>query len=169
MYSPNISTNASAITSLQTSVSNIEDELESTATALTLLEATVTDPATGLSSKASAEDLTTVEATLDDVTAERTIKVQVRTTDGKLVMAGMGLIASSEEDQSELYLLADKVAILNTLDGTPTALFQEGTTYLNSAIINELTADTITATSIIRSTDGKMVLDFTNKTISITV
>lgn len=164
-----VTATAGAVSILEASVTNLDGEIQSTATALTALEATVTDPATGLSSKASAEDLTTVEATLDDVTAERTIKVQVRTTDGKLVMAGMGLIASSEEDQSELYLLADKVAILNTLDGTPTALFQEGTTYLNSAIINELTADTITATSIIRSTDGKMVLDFTNKTISITV
>lgn len=164
-----VTATAGAVSILEASVTNLDGEIQSTATALTALEATVTDPATGLSSKASAEDLTTVEATLDDVTAERTIKVQVRTTDGKLVMAGMGLIASSEEDQSELYLLADKVAILNTLDGTPTALFQEGTTYLNSAIINELTADTITATSIIRSTDGKMVLDFTNKTITITV
>ena len=167
----NIAANAGAISTLKTNVRNIDDELESTATALTALESTVTNPETGLSSKASAEDLTEVSTTLDSVQAQRTLKVSAQDSQGRYVLAGIALSADGTVSQSKIYMLADEIAILNEEDGTATTPFivSGGNVYINSAFINQLTANTITATSLIRSSDGKMVLDFTNKTIRITV
>ncbi|MGE4267185.1 MAG: DUF1983 domain-containing protein [Deferribacterales bacterium] len=167
----NIAANAGAINNLQTHVSNIDDELESTATALTALESTVIDPDTGLSSKASAQDLTEVSTTLDSVQAQRTLKVATQDSEGRYVLAGIALSADGTVSQSKIYMLADEIVLLNEEDGTATTPFivSGGNVYINSAFINQLTASTITATSLIRSSDGKMVLDFTNKTITITV
>ncbi len=170
-----LTTAEASVDNLGSSLTELEqvvaDNQSSTATVLTALESTVTDPSTGLSSKASAEDLTEVSTTLDSVQAQRTVKVAAQDSEGRYVLAGISLSADGAVEQSKIYMLADEVAILNEADGTASAPFivSGGNVYINSAFINQLTASTITATSLIRSSDGKMVLDFTNKTISITV
>jgi hypothetical protein len=167
----NSKASASALNAIEARVTVNEGDIESIVKNVDALEATITDPATGLSSKASAEDLTEVSTTLDSVRAQRTLKVAAQDSNGRYVLAGIALSADGTVSQSKIYMLADEVAILNGANGTATSPFivSGGNVYINSAFINQLTANTITATSLIRSSDGKMVLDFTNKTISITV
>jgi hypothetical protein len=63
---------------------------------------------------ASIEDAATA---IDGIKAERTMKVQVRDADGKLVLAGIGMIADGETEQSEIVLMANELRIVQP-DGT---------------------------------------------------
>ncbi|MCK9299739.1 MAG: DUF1983 domain-containing protein, partial [Methanoculleus sp.] len=71
----------------------------------------------------------TANTSIDGIKAEHTVKVQVRSSDGKVVLAGIGMMADSESNQSEIIIMADKFQIVtpDTGEGTPKQPFVVGT------------------------------------------
>jgi predicted phage tail protein len=99
-------------------------------------------------------------ATLDgELSSTWQVKTQVR-SDGRVVQAGVALGASIGEGgvgRSEILLMADTIAFVNSLDGTLHAPFIFDTVgdavYLNTAFIQEGTISTLMIGDVIESTN----------------
>jgi|GEM_PF-3469542 len=121
-----------------------------------------------------ASTLTTLQTSYGEVSANATFRMvtgytpsagwdariglQARVSTGSVYRDG-GLYLEVTESASRLILNADQVAI--TDGDNVSALFQSGTTYLNAAIIQSLSADKISA-GIIRNFDNSMQIDLQN-------
>ena len=78
---------------------------------------------------------------------EITLKVQRRTSDGKLIVTGMG-VAIGEDEQSEVAVLADRFRILGDIEGESQPVFAVDTQTQKVYILGDLIAE-----GLIRATD----------------
>lgn len=143
-----IEANATSITNLQTEVdgnlatineelSVVSDQTSANATAITTLEASVGD------NTAAIETTQSVVADLNgDLSAMYSIKLGIQ-SDGKYYAAGMGIGIENTPSgmQTQVLFVADRFAILNNINGSPTSPFivTGGQTIINSAIIGDAT------------------------------
>lgn len=92
----------------------------------------------------------------DELSAMWSVKLQVNQA-GQYVTAGIGLGIENEGGvlQSQLLFLADRVAFLSNIDGTPTNLMtaQGGQVFINSAVINQADIVNLIVTGELRSSD----------------
>lgn len=84
------------------------------------------------------------------------IKLQVN-NNGQLVVAGMGIgIENTPEGmQSQILFLADRIAMMNNINGVPTPMFtlQGGQAFFNSALFDRATIAQLIVTGELRSPD----------------
>ncbi|HYG86995.1 MAG TPA: phage tail protein [Azospirillum sp.] len=100
---------------------------------------------------------------IDGIQAQYTIKTQVL-ANGKPVVAGIGVMADVTTG-SEVIVLADRFAVVNTVSGAQVAPFvvTDGKVSIPAAFITEVIA------ALLRSPDNKFVIDLANKYLSIEV
>jgi len=92
----------------------------------------------------------------DDLSAMWSVKLQVNQA-GQYVTAGIGLGIENEGGvlQSQFLVLADRFAVLNNFNGSPTSPFvvQGGQVFINSAVINQADIVNLIVTGELRSSD----------------
>lgn len=140
------------------------------------LRSVVTDEDTGLATKASIAELSTANTSLSSAVASAivqtsttlngqtsTIETMAQSVDGinaqytvklnnNMKVAGFGLMLE-EGEPSTFEILADKFAVVNTdgVSSTSPFFIQNDKTYINTALIQELSADKIAANGTIQS------------------
>ncbi|MEQ9886181.1 host specificity protein J [Pectobacterium zantedeschiae] len=132
-----ISANSSAVSGLQTSVSNMDGKLTAQATEINTLTATVNGVSTEIS------DVSSIVNGMDaKMSAYRSIKVAVD-SNGHQYIAGIGLDVSNSQDgmQANIIMLADRFTMMTNAGGVPTPIFtNQGTqVILRSAVIGDAT------------------------------
>lgn len=164
-----IEANATAITQLESSVddnlavinttlSTHADEISANATSITTLQTSVGD------NTAAIETTQEVVADLNgDLSAMYSIKLGVN-SGGKYYAAGMGIGIENTPlgMQSQVLFVADRFAILNTINGVTSSPFivQGGQTIINNALIGNATigfakiADDMQSTNYVAATTG---------------
>ncbi|POY58575.1 hypothetical protein PB70LOC_01925 [Pectobacterium versatile] len=146
-----ISANSSAVSGLQTSVSNMDGKLTAQATQISTLTATVNGVSTEIS------DVSSIVNGIDgQLNAFRTIKVGVD-VNGQQYLAGIGLDVSNSQAgmQSNIIMLADRFTMMVNAGGVPTPIFtNQGTqVILRSAVIGDLT---VTSAKIAKGAIGRL-------------
>lgn len=132
-----ISANSSAVSGLQTSVSNMDGKLTAQATQISTLTATVNGVSTEIS------DVSSIVNGIDgQLNAFRTIKVGVD-VNGQQYLAGIGLDVSNSQAgmQSNIIMLADRFTMMVNAGGVPTPIFtNQGTqVILRDVVIGDAT------------------------------
>ncbi|MEQ9944099.1 phage tail protein [Pectobacterium aroidearum] len=146
-----ISANSSAVSGLQTSVSNIDGKLTAQATEISTLTSTVN----GFSSEIS--DVSSIVNGIDgQLNAFRTIKVGVD-VNGQQYLAGIGLDVSNSQTgmQANIIMLADRFTMMVNAGGVPTPIFtnQGMQVILRSAVIGNATIDFAKISDTLQSND----------------
>lgn len=187
----NINNVSAALQTEQTTRANADSALSSS---ITTLQSQVTS---GLSSLQSAVTQTSQALALLDGTVRSLWTIQTQAIGEKKAVAGIGLFADGQSGTSEFTILTDKFFVYNPSDGTIKPVFQliNNVAYLKGDIIasgtitsaklaaNSVIAEKINVSSLssitanmgtltsgkIQSSDGKFVIDLTNKFISIEV
>lgn len=124
---------STAISTLQTDVSNLDGEISSTASALTALTSTVNGQSTTIAQQAS---------TLNGLEAQYTVKI-----DNNGHVSGFGLASTPGLDGSpfsSFIINADRFAVVRPGGSTVPFVVQNGQVFIQSAVIPNLSADKIT-------------------------
>lgn len=132
-----VSGTSTAISSLSTKVESIDGKVTAQGQSISQLDTKVGDVS------ASVQDISQSVVDLDGrVSAARTIKVGVN-SGGVQYMAGIGVGVdnSTGSMQSQVAVVADRFAVLHSIDGTPESVFsvQGGVATLNTALIGYAT------------------------------
>lgn len=145
-----ISANSSAVSGLQTSVSNIDGKLTAQTTQISQLTGTVNGVSTEIS------DVSSIVNGMDaKMSAYRSIKVAVD-ANGRQYIAGIGLDVSNSQSgmQSNIIMLADRFTMMTTAGGVPTPIFtNQGTqVVLRDVVIGDATISFLKIKDDIKST-----------------
>lgn len=158
---------ANVIETISAEVNVINEEVTAVTNDVTSLTSTVNDNTASIQTNAQ-----TLASTNSGLSASYSIRAEVD-DNGVIYASGMslGVIKQIGEDpQSQVIFLADKFAIMTDVNGNYISPFivSDGVVYINDAMITQLTANTITVSSVIKSADNKMILDFTTPSLLIT-
>lgn len=146
----------------------IADEAVARAVAITELASQITDPTTGLPSKASVTQLAATNASVADLSAMWGVEVEVDGVTGRAV-----LTALKRNDGSvfvDYGIRADRFSIVdpsNDNNAFAPFVFDQGTAYLSELVALAITADSIT-TGVLRSANGKVFFDLDNGVLRVT-
>lgn len=146
----------------------IADEAVARAVAITELASQITDPTTGLPSKASVTQLAATNASVADLSAMWGVEVEVDGVTGRAV-----LTALKRNDGSvfvDYGIRADRFSIVdpsNDNNAFAPFVFDQGTAYLSELVALAITADSIT-TGVLKSANGKVQFDLDQGILRVT-
>lgn len=130
-----VSGTSTAISSLSTKVESIDGKVTAQSQSISQLDTKVGDVS------ASVQDISQSVVDLDGrVSAARTIKVEVNSGGVQYIAGiGVGVDNSTGSMQSQVAVVADRFAVLHSIDGTPESVFsvQGGVAMLNTALIGD--------------------------------